>query len=88
MHCPHNEFADRGSFFTSRLANLHAERFLGFAFVTMGYTAPYPDVSLEEKVKEASERLGYSVFGYFPLLGYQEKLIEEHVRRNAASRVV
>ncbi|KZV66033.1 alpha/beta-hydrolase [Peniophora sp. CONT] len=70
---------DWGSFFTSRLANLHVDRFLGFGFVTMGYIAPLPDDSLEEKVKEISEKLGYNVFGYFPLLGYGEKLIEQHM---------
>lgn len=48
--------------------------------MTMGYIAPLPDASLEEKVKEVSEKLGYNVFGYFPLLGYGEKLIEQHVR--------
>ncbi|VDC04350.1 unnamed protein product [Peniophora sp. CBMAI 1063] len=70
---------DWGSFFTSRLVNSHADRFLGFAFVAMGYFPSSPDLSLEERGRQVAEKVGYSVFEYFPLFAYQEKLIEEHM---------
>jgi soluble epoxide hydrolase / lipid-phosphate phosphatase len=71
----------RGAGIVSRVANYHADRFIGFGFITVGYiaaqTSPQP-----EQMEALVKLLGYSPLGYFEFFGTEDsaKTIEEHVR--------
>ncbi|KZV66037.1 alpha/beta-hydrolase [Peniophora sp. CONT] len=70
---------DWGSNSVSRLANFCSERFAAFAFITVGYIAPYTTSGLQELMKGLSEKLGYNLLGYFPFMVTHEKLMEQRV---------
>ncbi|TFK18275.1 alpha/beta-hydrolase [Coprinopsis marcescibilis] len=73
---------DWGSATVSRAANIYQDRFLGFAFLSVGYTPP-DTVSTYEQRKEAGENeLGYANLGYwafFAATGAAE-VINQHSR--------
>lgn len=56
---------DRGSFLLSRTANYFEDRFLAFAWLSIGYSPPGGKFSVDEINAMSRERLGWTVFGYW-----------------------
>ncbi|KXN91964.1 Bifunctional epoxide hydrolase 2 [Leucoagaricus sp. SymC.cos] len=59
---------DWGCFLLSRLLNTHVGRFLGAAFLAVGYVPPQPDFNYDTQLATLRELVGYDVFGYWSLL--------------------
>ena len=53
----------RGSTLASRLAIYYPDRFIGFAFLGVGYTPPTP-FRMDEMMAATKKALGYELFGY------------------------
>ncbi|KAL9117536.1 MAG: hypothetical protein Q9187_005928, partial [Circinaria calcarea] len=51
--------------FMSRMANYHPSRFLSFAFLDVGYSAPGDTFDVDAINKETQKTLGYPTFGYW-----------------------
>ncbi|KAF8167779.1 Alpha/Beta hydrolase protein [Crassisporium funariophilum] len=56
---------DWGCRVVSRLANLHADRFLGFAFLAVSYTAPNAVLSYPQILGYTAKLAGRELFGYW-----------------------
>ncbi|KZS93137.1 alpha/beta-hydrolase [Sistotremastrum niveocremeum HHB9708] len=56
---------DWGSAPTARLANLYPDRFLAFAFLSVGYYPPRPDFEIESFLAVSKQHFGYETFGYW-----------------------
>lgn len=73
---------DRGSRVVSRIANLYPDRFIGFAFLALGYLPPAPETTFEDSTKRIEQLLGRETNGY--MLWFSEegtaKIIKENVR--------
>lgn len=55
---------DWGSVITARLANYHIDRFIGFAFLAVGYFAPNPEQTYENTLALMKQVTGKDGFGY------------------------
>lgn len=55
----------RGSWVVSRLANYYPERFLAFAFISVAYGQPSPDLNVDQLNAMTKQVLGYEEFGYW-----------------------
>ncbi|KXN86647.1 Bifunctional epoxide hydrolase 2 [Leucoagaricus sp. SymC.cos] len=74
---------DLGCGVVSRLANYHPERFLGFAFFTVGYRPPDPSLdksSLNLFPTQTTKTIGHETPGYWTFFSEDDasKIIEEH----------
>ncbi|TCD71072.1 hypothetical protein EIP91_000164 [Steccherinum ochraceum] len=56
---------DWGSFVVSRIANYHPDRFAAFANLAVPYSAPNPNMNLEDVVGFMTQVLGYNPYGYW-----------------------
>jgi hypothetical protein len=72
----------RGSIITSRLANHFPDRFLGFAFLSLGYFPPSPDFDIDSALVQSKAAFGYELFGYWPFMSRDDayEIIERNVR--------
>ncbi|KAI0320410.1 alpha/beta-hydrolase [Amylostereum chailletii] len=72
---------DWGSVAVSRLANFHADRFIGFAFLAVGYAPPRPKFDPAATAALMKQVLGYVPSGYWPTFSAEgaDKLIEGHI---------
>jgi soluble epoxide hydrolase / lipid-phosphate phosphatase len=66
----------------TRLALLHSDRFMGFAWLAVGFISPSPEFSLEGLMATMKSLVGNEVFGYWTLLTKEDAapLIESNVR--------
>jgi soluble epoxide hydrolase/lipid-phosphate phosphatase len=66
----------------SRLALLHSDRFLGFAWLAVGFISPSPEFVLEELLATMKSLVGNEVFGYWTFLTQENaaSVIEPNVR--------
>lgn len=55
----------RGSGVVSRLAPLFQDRFIGFAFLALGYFLPAPDFDIDQSLAYTKEQFGYELYGYW-----------------------
>lgn len=55
----------RGAVVTSRLANYYPERFHAFAFLSVGYYPPLPDLNVTKHNEETKQELGYEQWEYW-----------------------
>ncbi|KAJ3515275.1 hypothetical protein NLJ89_g1859 [Agrocybe chaxingu] len=71
---------DWGCRIVSRLANLHTERFLGFAFLAISYMAPNPELSYAQLLAYTAKLAGYELFGYWAFFseGDADQVIKEN----------
>ncbi|KAJ7599255.1 Alpha/Beta hydrolase protein [Mycena floridula] len=72
---------DWGSSVVSGLANYYPNRFLGFAFLDVGYMAPRPEGNIDI-IRERSEAfVGYDNTGYWLFFAEDgaDKIIEDHI---------
>ncbi|KAH9486622.1 Bifunctional epoxide hydrolase 2 [Psilocybe cubensis] len=56
---------DWGSRIVGFLANLHTHRFVGFAFLAVGYNAPNPTISYPQLLAYTAQLTGQERFGYW-----------------------
>jgi hypothetical protein len=71
----------RGSYLTSRLANYYPERFLAFAFLSIGYQSPGEGMDIQAVMNYTKRTFGYENFGYWSFFSEEgtDTIIEEHV---------
>ncbi|KDQ63390.1 hypothetical protein JAAARDRAFT_29416 [Jaapia argillacea MUCL 33604] len=72
---------DWGSNVVSRLASYHADRFIGYAFLAVGYSPPSPDFDYEKIMAMIKQAVGYEIMGYWAFFSEDgaDKVIEEHI---------
>ncbi|KAF9058455.1 Alpha/Beta hydrolase protein [Rhodocollybia butyracea] len=72
---------DWGSFLLSRLLNTHVHRFLGAAFLAVGYIPPQPLFDYEAQISTMVKLVGYEVFGYWEFFAADDapKLCEDNI---------
>ncbi|PPQ80396.1 hypothetical protein CVT26_008301 [Gymnopilus dilepis] len=72
---------DWGSMLLSRLVNVHVDRFLAAAFLSVGYNTPRPNFNFDEYIKQLHQEVGYDVFGYMKFLAEDDAadLITKHL---------
>ena len=70
----------------SRLVNVHVNRFLAAAFLSVGYNTPRLNFNFDEYSKQLHQEVGYDVFGYMKFLAEDDAadLITKHVSQFAA----
>ncbi|RXW19532.1 hypothetical protein EST38_g6344 [Candolleomyces aberdarensis] len=56
---------DWGSRTASALAHLHPDRFIGFGFFAVGYSAPNTSTTYDQLQAQLTQLLGYNNFGYW-----------------------
>lgn len=73
----------RGSLVTARLADLYEDRFIAFAFLGGGYTAPRTEFDMEQALALTKKMLGYELIGYWKFFSEPDapELIEHNVRQ-------
>ncbi|KAL6301146.1 Alpha/Beta hydrolase protein [Sparassis latifolia] len=71
---------DWGSGLTCRIANYYPERFLGFAFLSVGYSPPSTSGTFTHFLDHLKGLFGYELFGYWLFFSEEgaDKIIEEH----------
>lgn len=69
----------------SRLANLYQARFVGFAFLALGYLPPTPDSTFEDVEKSSTQVLGRDPFGY--MLWFSEEGTAEVIEKNVRAHI-
>ncbi|KDQ63388.1 hypothetical protein JAAARDRAFT_44283 [Jaapia argillacea MUCL 33604] len=71
---------DWGSIIASRLASYHADRFIGYAFLAVGYAPPSPDFDYKKVMAMLKQAIGYEIsyWDFFTEEG-ADKVIEEHI---------
>ncbi|OCH86220.1 alpha/beta-hydrolase [Obba rivulosa] len=72
---------DWGCGTTSRLNTYSPERFIGFAFLASGYSAPNPEYSYEGMIAQLRQAVGYDVYGYWAFCAEEgaDKILEKHI---------
>ncbi|KAF8885262.1 Alpha/Beta hydrolase protein [Gymnopilus junonius] len=72
---------DWGSILLSRLLNTHSDRFLGAAFLAVGYVAPQADYDYDTQLAVFNKLVGYDVWGYWKFFADSSApaLIEKHI---------
>ncbi|KAG6832301.1 hypothetical protein H0H92_003534 [Tricholoma furcatifolium] len=70
-----------GSKIASRLANLYDERFLGYAFLAVPYSAPRPKHNIENTAIATKKMCGYELCGHILFFGEEaaEDIIAKHI---------
>ncbi|KAF6754468.1 Alpha/Beta hydrolase protein [Ephemerocybe angulata] len=73
---------DWGATTASSLANLHADRFLGFGFLAVGYQAPNTNLTYEQILESNAKLLGYENFGYWKFFSSPDadRIIRGHLQ--------
>ncbi|KAJ2920520.1 hypothetical protein H1R20_g16575, partial [Candolleomyces eurysporus] len=56
---------DWGARTNSSLAHFHPDRFIGFGFLAVGYTAPNTSVTYDELQAQMTQFIGYNPYGYW-----------------------
>jgi hypothetical protein len=80
--CGTNSPVTRGSALNSRLANRFPDRFLGFAFLALGYFPPSPEFDIDSVLAQSKAAFGYELYGYWPFLSRDDahEIVERNVR--------
>jgi len=72
---------DWGSQTSSVLANLYADRFVGFGFLSVGYLPPKPTLSYEDLKAYTVKAIGFEIIGYWEFFASPDagEVIIEHI---------
>jgi len=64
----------------SRLASLHADRFIAVAFLAVGYAVPNTTLTYPQILAHTATLAGYELFGYWEFFSAEgaDKIIQEH----------
>jgi hypothetical protein len=75
----------RGSVVASRLINLYPERHLASVFLSVSYTAPQPDLSVEDIIEFAKKTYGHDLVSYWKFFASEDapQLLAAHVRHRS-----